>query len=113
MNIFPDAETLRQNSINDLLLFREIRRIEESVLIAKHQGNLHVSVSDSEMTLFNNSVTITQQSELYFNDWSNKTNNSRSNEMNRVILYFETLKYKITRKKNTATNKTFYWMIEW
>ena len=50
----------------------------------------------------------------YFNCWQG-TSSSRpkTDQMNQVISYFQNLGYTISRLTNTATNKTFKWVISY
>lgn len=50
----------------------------------------------------------------YFNCWQgNVQSREKSDQMNQVILYFENLGYSIQRLKNTNTNKTIKWEINY
>lgn len=50
----------------------------------------------------------------YFNCWQgNVQSREKSDQMNQVILYFENLGYSIQRLKNTTTNKTIKWEINY
>lgn len=50
----------------------------------------------------------------YFNVWQgNTTDRPKTDQMNQVIQYFETLGYSIDRQTNTSTNKTFKWVISY
>ena len=50
----------------------------------------------------------------YFNCWQgNVASRPKTDQMNQVILYFENLGYSIQRLKNTTTNKTFKWEINY
>lgn len=60
------------------------------------------------------SVKKTSDSELYFQVFQkNITDRVRSDHMNQVIAYFESLGYVISRVLNTGTGSTFYWSIQW
>ncbi len=50
----------------------------------------------------------------FFNCWQgNVQSREKSDQMNQVILYFESLGYSIQRLTNTATGKTFKWVIDY
>ena len=50
----------------------------------------------------------------FFNCWEgNVASRPKTDQMNQVILYFENLGYSIQRLKNTTTNKTFKWEINY
>ena len=50
----------------------------------------------------------------FFNCWEgNVAKRPKTDQMNQVILYFENLGYSIQRLKNTTTNKTFKWEINY
>jgi len=50
----------------------------------------------------------------YFSVWQGVTNDrAKTDQMNQVISYFENLGYTISRLTNTATNKTFKWVISY
>ena len=50
----------------------------------------------------------------FYNCWQgNATSRPKTDQMNQVILYFQNLGYSIQRIKNTTTNKTFKWEINY
>ena len=50
----------------------------------------------------------------YFRVWQGVTNDrAKTDQMNQVISYFENLGYTISRLTNSATNKTFKWVISY
>ena len=50
----------------------------------------------------------------FFNCWEgNVPSRPKTDQMNQVILYFQNLGYSIQRLKNTTTNKTFIWEINY
>jgi len=50
----------------------------------------------------------------YFSVWQGVTNDrAKTDQMNQVISYFKNLGYTISRLTNTATNKTFKWVISY
>ena len=50
----------------------------------------------------------------YFSVWQGVTSDrAKTDQMNQVISYFQNLGYTISRLTNTATNKTFKWVISY
>lgn len=105
MNIFPDANENREFSLNYLLLFREIRSIEENIIIARQNNLLSCVVNNTTMT---NNTT----GKDYFKVWKNIIENREIKyNMDYVINYFKGKKFNILRK--STNEQTFVWEIFW
>lgn len=109
-NAFPDARSARNRSINDLVVFREIRGIEEAILESIELSLLTTTVANTGMTDPQPDANPTS-AELFFIDWRAKTQSALTAQMNEVINYFQVRGYTITRV--TTNNRTFEWVIRW
>ena len=98
------ATEARAKAQNDVIIFTEIRNIEDSVLSAISNGYYSTVVTGTIMTL---SVT-------YCNVWQGATDDrAKFIQMNQVVTYFTDLGYGIERRKNADTGNTFKWIISW
>lgn len=119
-SFFPSAREARTQSRDNLFIFREIRDIEELILIAQKDNRLEVTVSSTGMTLVDNddihSELLLQEysAEEYFRAWKMFDVNAVATEqMETVIQYFKDLGYSIVRKTNPSTLDTFVWEVKW
>ena len=123
---FPSAREGRVASRNNLLIFREIRDIEEAVLLAQIDGDFEVRISNTTMTycptvgphchttILTCQPLITYPSIDYWRVWKGfLVNRMLEEQMKTVIRYFVDLDYSIVRKTNVNTNQTFDWVIKW
>jgi len=112
---FPSAREARFNSRNNLEIFREIRAIEEQILVAQGNGLFEVVIDDTVMTQYPAATGDAEDSPsiAYFNTWRGTTASiSLEEQMKTVIGYFQDLGYSIVRR--TATSSiTFTWVIKW
>jgi len=112
---FPSAREARFNSRNNLEIFREIRTIEEHILVAQSNGLFEVVVDDTVMTEY--PATGVQNpadspSLDFYNTWKGAASVSLEEQMKTVIGYFKDLGYSIVRRAvNNST--TFTWVIKW
>ena len=113
---FPTASQLRTDSLDKLAILREIRAIEEEILLAQNRNELAVNITNSPFTFFDlllPAIPI-QKSELYYTAWKTENQFKLENaQMSEVIDYFKNRGYSIMRKLNSVSNKTFYWEIKW
>lgn len=59
-------------------------------------------------------VAASPVSRVYFDVWQGTyTDRAKQSQMDEVIRYFENLGYKIQRRTNINTNKTFEWYVFW
>jgi hypothetical protein len=105
------AGQARAKAQNDLIIFGEVRDIEEAILTAIAAGNYNVDVVGTVMTSTTDGVA---NARLYFNGWQGITpDRSKEIQMNQVITYFTDLGYTIERKTNALTGDTFKWTVLW
>lgn len=117
---FPSASEARYNSRSNITIFREIRDIEEAILLASAEGELEVIIDDSTMTKYvsgsgtlHGDMSVEQLSETYFKVWRNEFEDKVLEEqMKAVIKYFVDLDYSIVRK-TSSNEKTFVWVLSW
>ena len=105
------AGQARAKAQNDLVIFREVRAIEEAILTAIASGNYNVDVTNTAMTA---TATGVETARVYFTAWQGITpDRSKEIQMNNVITYFTDFGYTIERKTNALTGDTFKWTILW
>lgn len=109
--VMLSASQARAKAQNDLVIFREVRDIEEAILSAIVDGNYSVDVVSTAMTSTTDGVA---DARLYFNAWQGITpDRAKEIQMNLVITYFTDLGYTIERKTNALTGDTFKWVVLW
>ena len=98
------ATEARAKAQNDVVIFTEIRNIEDAVLSAISDGYYNAEVTDTTMTL---SVT-------YCNVLQGVTDDrAKYIQMNQIVTYFTDLGYSVERRINSSTSNTFKWIISW
>jgi hypothetical protein len=98
------ATEARAKAQNDVVIFDEIREIEDAVLSAVADGQYSANVTDTTLTL---SVT-------YYNVWQGVIDDrAKYIQMSQVTTYFTDLGYSIERRTNPSTGNTFKWIISW
>ncbi len=118
-SFFPSASEARTLSRDNLFIFREIRDIEEQILIAQNNEAFEVTVDSTGMTsvsgdFIHDHLLGTDLSEEYYRVWKMlETDAVKTEQMNTVITYFKDLSYSIVRQTNPSTLDTFVWVIKW
>ena len=121
MAYFPTATLARERGQNNSLIAQEISILEMRVLAAITANALTITSTDVT-TVSINSTTITGSpmtnndatGESYYKVWKGTTVSTlQTEQMSEVMTHFTSKKYTIVRKKNTTTNDTFYWEINW
>lgn len=115
-NIMLTAAQARSKSRNDLIIFSEIREIENAILAAAAAGDYDVEVTGSLMT-----ATVTTgtpapivTARQYYQVWQGTADDrAKFIQMSTVITYFTDLGYTIDRRTNPNTGDTFKWLIYW
>ncbi len=112
----PSAREARQQSVKNLAVLGEIHAIETAVLTAIENGELSATVDNgttmTSTTDYADSTDTT--SEQYYDVWQGLiTDAVKSQEMQEVIDYFQTLGYNIARRQNSTTLSTFKWVVSW
>lgn len=112
--IMLTANEARAKSLQDIIILREIRDIEEAVLVACAAGEVEVTLATTTTMAKNLSdegyVTATE----YFDTWTSaRDDRQKYLQMESVIKYFSDLGYAIERRTNNATGATFKWVVAW
>lgn len=79
------------------------------------QVAIGAGTANTDLGLTAGTTTATNPSSIdYFSVWQGVTNDrAKTDQMNQVISYFENLGYIISRLTNSATNRTFKWVISY
>ncbi len=79
------------------------------------QVAIGTGTANTDLGLTAGTITATNPSSIdYFSVWQGVTNDrAKTDQMNQVISYFENLGYTISRLTNSATNRTFKWVISY
>lgn len=109
------AGEARAKALQDIVVLREIRDIEEAVLLAVGQGLMSVTITDSStMANSDSSSAGYVLAAEYFSVWSGASaDRPKILQMDKVIKYFSDLGYTISRQTNADTGSTFKWVLAW
>jgi hypothetical protein len=109
------AGEARVKSLQDLIVIREIRDIEEAIIDASTNGFMSVIVGITPtMAKPSASDPGYALATEYFNTWQGtRDDRQKTLQMNKVIQYFSDLGYTIDRQTNLTSNATFRWNINW
>ena len=103
-NVMLTATEARSKAQNDVVIFNEIREIEDQILTAIADGDYSVEVTGTVMTL----------SVSYHNVWQGVTEDrAKYIQMGQIVTYFTDLGYGVERRTNSSTSNTFKWIISW
>jgi hypothetical protein len=103
-NVMLTATEARAKAQNDVIIFTEIRNIEDEILTAISAGYYIAEVTDTTMTLSVN----------YCNVWQGVVDDrAKYIQMNHIVSYFTDLGYSVERRVNSSTSNTFKWIISW
>jgi hypothetical protein len=120
-----NAAQARAKTINDILVFNEIRELEAAILQGIQAGVYTISVNGTTMTSTDatvppvttanpHPVAPIATSRLYFQVWQGTLDDrAKFIQMSNVITYFTDLGYTIQQLTNTSTGSTFNWTIYW
>ena len=98
------ASEARAKAQNDVVIFNEIRNIEDAILEAVADGQYKAEITGTTITL---SVT-------YYNVWLGVTEDrAKYIQMGNIVTYFTDLGYSIERRTNPDTGNTFKWIVSW
>ena len=109
------AGEARAKALQDLIILREIRDIEEAILTATAAGELSVDITDTT-TMAKSDPTDPGYSLAieYFDTWQGtEDDRQKVAQMSKVIAYFNSLGYAIERRTNRDTDTTFMWIVAW
>lgn len=108
------ASEARAKSQNDIIIFNEIRDIEDAILTAVNAGEYNSEVIDTTMTLVTGTPEEIALARIYFNTWQGTIEDrSKYIQMGQIITYFTDLGYSIERRTNSNTGNTFKWILSW
>lgn len=113
--IMLTATEARIKSLQDLVVIREIRDIEEGIIVATSNGDMQTILA--ETTTMAKATQADQgyaTAAEYFNAWQGSADDRQKTlQMNKVMQYFSDLGYTINRVTNPVSQATFQWVISW
>lgn len=108
------ATEARLKSLQDIIVLREIRDLEEQIILAANDGELEVIVSTTSTMAKNPTDTGYTLATEYYTTWSGVADDRQKRlQMAKVIQYFSDLGYTIDRQTNQTSQATFQWAIAW
>lgn len=108
------AGEARAKALQDLVVLREIRDLEEAIIEATSNGNYTVSVSSTTTMAKNSTDTGYVVATQYYDTWTgSRDDRAKALQMEKVLTYFSDLGYTIDRQTNSSTNTTFKWTVSW
>ena len=108
------ASEARAKALNDLAVLREIRDLEEEILLATADGAVDVTVTSTTTMAKNLTDTGYALATEYFDVWTGaRDDRQKYLQMEKIVTYFSDLGYTIDRRTNATTNTTFSWIIAW
>jgi hypothetical protein len=114
MRVMLTAGEARSKALNDIIVLREIRDIEEEILIASAAGDFEVDIqSTSTMAKLVNDPGFILATEYYDTFVGTRDDRAKYLQMEKVLRYFGDLGYAIERVVNPGTNSTFIWSVKW
>lgn len=106
------AAQARAKAQNDVVIFNEIRDIEDAILTAVNSGLYEAEVVGTTMTA--TALPARTTAILYFNTWQGTIDDrAKFIQMGQIITYFTDLGYSIERRTNSVTSDTFKWIVSW
>lgn len=108
------AAEARLKSLQDIYVLREIRDLEEAVLLGAASGNVEVIVTTTSTMAKNTSDSGYVLATEYFNAWNGtRDDRQKTLQMSKIVQYFSDLGYTIERQINPGTQTTFQWVLAW
>jgi hypothetical protein len=108
------AAEARVKSLQDIFVIREIRDIEEEILVASSNGDVEVVISNTSTMTKNSVNTGYALAAEYYDTWIGAREDRQKNlQMEKIIKYFSDLGYTIDRQTNPTTQTTFQWVVAW
>lgn len=113
--IMLTAGEARVKALQDIIVIREIRDIEEAIIDASANGDMSVILGiTTTMAKPSASDPGYALAAEYFNTWQGtRDDRQKTLQMNKVVQYFSDLGYTIDRQTNLTSNSTFQWAISW
>lgn len=108
------ADEARIKSLQDIYVLREIRDLEEEILLASADGAVEVIVVTTSTMAKNSADSGYALAAEYFDTWTaSRYDRQKTLQMNKVIQYFTDLGYTLDRQTNPSTQTTFQWVVAW
>lgn len=108
------AAEARLKSLQDIYVLREIRDLEEAVIIATAEGAVEVTVQTTSTMAKNPTDQGHALANEYYTAWiGSRDDRQKALQMAKVIQYFSDLGYTIERQTNPTGGTTFQWVIAW
>jgi hypothetical protein len=108
------ASEARVKSLQDIFVLREIRDLEEEILMASADGAVSVVVVTTSTMAKNAADVGYNLAAEYFDAWTgSREDRQKTLQMNKVVQYFTDLGYTIDRQTNPNTQTTFQWVVAW
>lgn len=108
------AGEARTKALQDLIVLREVRDLEEFILIEAAEGGFQVIVSTTTTMAKNTADTGYALAAEYYDAWVGASDDrGKLLQMSKVVQYFTDLGYTIDRQTNSTTQTTFQWVISW
>jgi hypothetical protein len=108
------AAEARVKSLQDIYVLREIRDLEEEVLLASADGAVEVVVVTTSTMAKNSADVGYALAAEYYDTWTgSREDRQKVLQMNKVVQYFTDLGYTVDRQMNPVTQTTFQWVIAW
>lgn len=108
------ASEARLKSMQDIFVLREIRDLEEEIIIASGEGKVSITVSTTSTMAKNPTDAGFPLANEYYNTWTGvRDDRQKMLQMVKVIQYFSDLGYTIERQTNPVGETSFQWVIAW
>jgi len=108
------AAEARIKSLQDIYVLREIRDIEEQIILASGESAVEVTISTTSTMAKNVGDPGYSLSAEYFDTWTGSRNDRQKTlQMQKVVQYFGDLGYTIDRQTNPISQTTFQWVVAW
>jgi len=108
------AAEARVKSLQDVFVIREIRDIEEEILIASASGLVEVIIPRTTTMAKSLGDLDYALATEYFDAWAgSRDDRQKVLQMEKVLKYFSDLGYLIERQTNPTSNATFQWVVAW
>jgi len=108
------AGEARTKALQDLIVLREVRDLEEFILIESAAGGYQVIVSTTTTMAKNAADTGYALAAEYYDVWVGASDDrGKALQMSKVVQYFTDLGYTVDRQTNSTTQTTFQWVISW
>ena len=108
------ASEARLKALQDIYVLREIRDLEEAVILATGEGAVSVTVSTTSTMAKNPTDEGFPLANEYYTTWTGaRDDRQKTLQMAKVIQYFSDLGYTIDRQTNPVGETSFQWVIAW